>query len=37
LNRLLTQLERVLDVNDTSRVSVAILEAARESLVIGQA
>ena len=37
LNRLLTQLERVLDVNDTSKVSVAILEAARESLVIGPA
>jgi hypothetical protein len=30
LNRLLTQLERVLDVNDTGKVSVAILEAARE-------
>lgn len=37
LNRLLTQLERVLDVNATSKISVAILEAARESLVIGPA
>ena len=37
LNRLLTQLERVLDVNETRKVSVAVLEAARESLVIGQA
>ncbi len=37
LNRLLTQLQRVLDLNDTGKVSVAILEAARESLVIGQA
>jgi len=37
LNRLLTQLERVLDVNDTGKASVAILEAARASLVIGQA
>ena len=37
LNRLLTHLERVLDVNDTSKVSVAILEAARESLIIGPA
>ena len=29
--------ERVLDVNDIRKVSVAVLEAARESLVIGQA
>jgi hypothetical protein len=37
LNRLLTQLERVLDVNDTKKVTPAVLEAARESLVIGLA
>ncbi len=37
LSRLLTQLERVLDVNDAKQVSLPILEAARESLVIGQA
>jgi len=37
LSRLLTQLERVLDVNDAEQVSLPILEAARESLVIGQA
>jgi len=27
----------VLDVNDTGRISVAILEAAQKSLVMGQA
>ncbi len=37
LSRLLTQLERVLDVNEAEQVSLPILEAARESLVIGQA
>jgi len=37
LSRLLTQIERVLDVNDAKQVSLPILEAARESLVIGQA
>ena len=37
LTRLLTQVERVLSVNDASEVSVQIVEAARDSLVIGQA
>ena len=35
--RLLTQIERVLSVNDTPEVSAQIVEAARDSLVIGQA
>jgi len=37
LTRLLAQVERVLGVNDTQVVSVEIVEAARDSLVIGQA
>ena len=37
LNRLLTQLERVLSVNDVEKATPAMLEAARECLVIGQA
>ena len=35
--RLLTQIERVLSVNDAEAVSREIVEAARDSLVIGQA
>ncbi len=37
LTRLLTQVERVLSVNEVREVSVQIIEAARDSLVIGQA
>ena len=37
LTGLLTQVERVLGVNDTQVISVEIVEAARDSLVIGQA
>jgi hypothetical protein len=37
LTRLLTQIERVLSVNDAQVVSLEIVEAARDSLVIGQA
>jgi hypothetical protein len=37
LTRLLTQLERVLGVNDTQSITVEIVDAARDSLVIGQA
>ena len=37
LTRLLTQVERVLGVNDTQAMWVEIVEAARDSLVIGQA
>ena len=37
LTRLLTQVERVLGINDAQVVSVEIVEAARDSLVIGQA
>jgi len=37
LTRLLTQVERVLSVNDVNVVSMEIVEAARDSLVIGQA
>jgi hypothetical protein len=35
LARLLTQIERVLSVNDLHLVSIAVVEAARDSLVIG--
>ena len=36
LTRLLTQIERVLDVNEFQSVSIEVVEAARDSLVIGQ-
>ena len=36
LNRLLTQLERILEINSLRQVTKAVVEAARESLVIGQ-
>jgi hypothetical protein len=37
LPRLLTLVERVLGVNDTQIISVEIIEATRDSLVIGRA
>ncbi|MDQ2777150.1 MAG: AAA family ATPase [Acidobacteriota bacterium] len=37
LNRLLTQMERILEVNSLREVTKAVVEAARASLVIGQA
>ena len=37
LTRLLTQIERVLKVNEAQAVSLDSVEAARDSLVIGQA
>ncbi len=37
LTRVLTQIERVLSVNDVQSISLDIVEAARDSLVIGQA
>jgi hypothetical protein len=37
VNRLLTQMERILEINALREVSKAVVEAARESLVIGQA
>jgi DNA transposition AAA+ family ATPase len=37
LTKLLTQIVRVLSVNETAQVSIQIVEAARDSLVIGQA
>lgn len=37
LTRLLAQIERVLSVNESDAVSLEIVEAARDSLVIGQA
>ena len=37
LNRLLTQMERILEINSLQHVTKAVVEAARESLVIGQA
>jgi Holliday junction resolvasome RuvABC ATP-dependent DNA helicase subunit len=36
LNRLLTQIERILEINAMREVTRAVVEAARESLVIGQ-
>jgi hypothetical protein len=37
LNRLLTQMERILEINALQEVTKAVVEAARESLVIGEA
>ena len=37
LNRMLTQIERILEINVLDEVSKAVVEAARESLVIGEA
>jgi hypothetical protein len=37
LTRFLTQIERVLNVNNLHPVSTGVVEAARESLVIGPA
>ena len=37
LSRLLTQMERILEINALREVSKAVVEAARESLVVGQA
>ena len=37
LNRLLTQVERILEINALQELAKAVVEAARESLVIGQA
>jgi hypothetical protein len=37
LNRLLTQAERILEINSLKQLNKAVVEAARESLVIGQA
>jgi SpoVK/Ycf46/Vps4 family AAA+-type ATPase len=36
LNRLLTQMERILEINALREVTKAVVEAARENLVIGQ-
>lgn len=36
LNRLLTQMERILEINALQEVNKAVVEAARESLIIGQ-
>ena len=35
LNRLLTQMERILEINALREVTKALVEAARESLAIG--
>jgi hypothetical protein len=35
LTRLLTQIERVIRVNDLHAISTAVIDAARDSLVIG--
>ena len=36
LHRLLAQVERILEINQFDQVTRAVVEAARESLVIGQ-
>jgi hypothetical protein len=36
LKRFLTQMERILEINSLRQVTKAVVEAARESLVIGQ-
>jgi len=36
LNRLLTQIERILEINALQQVTKTVVEAARESPVIGQ-
>ena len=36
LGRLLTQAERILEINGLTRVNTTVIDAARESLVIGQ-
>lgn len=36
LNRLLTQAERILELNSLTQLTKAVVEAAREGLVIGQ-
>jgi hypothetical protein len=36
LGRLLTQAERILEINGLTRVNTMVIDAARESLVIGQ-
>lgn len=36
LSRFLTQIERILEINTPEEVTKAVVEAARESLVIGQ-
>jgi hypothetical protein len=36
LNRLLTQIQRILEINNLQEITKAAVEAVRESLVIGQ-
>ena len=37
LHRLLTQIARVLQINELNKITLAVVEAARESMVIGTA
>jgi hypothetical protein len=37
LNRLLTQMERILEINALQEVTKTVVEAARESFLIGEA
>ena len=36
LNRLLTQAERIMEINSLTQPTKAVVEAARDSLIIGQ-
>jgi hypothetical protein len=36
LNRLLTQMERILEINGMNAITKTVVETARETLVIGQ-
>ena len=37
IQRLLSQIERVLDINDLTDITIEVIETARKSLIIGEA